>query len=169
MEWTGKVSEPQELIEIHNRLNETRMHAEELQLHRERVASVKRPMMWRDLLTTLEHNLRMYQGLHQDLQLSWRTEPDRNGIRAERMAFPCATVIARFVDNRAIHLQFAYRRSDETETIKWEECIGFKVDDLDRVQYKYKGEPLMDAVAAALIVLTPLIDARFRPPESNSE
>src|ERR1035437_9851700 len=58
-----------------------------------------------------------------------------------------------------------YRKSDETETINWEEYIGFKVDELDRVQYEYKGEPLMDAVAAALIVLTPLIDPRFRPPD----
>jgi hypothetical protein len=121
--------------------------------------------MWRDLLVRIEQHLRMYQGLHQDLQLSWRTQPDRNGITAERMAFPCASVIVRFVDQRAIHLQFAYRKSDETETINWEEYIGFKVDELDRVQYEYKGEPLMDAVAAALIVLTPLIDPRFRPPD----
>jgi hypothetical protein len=165
MEWTGKMSNPKELIDIHDRLNENRRHAGELQLHRERVASVKRPLMWRDLLVRIEQHLRMYQGLHQDLQLSWRTEPDRNEIRAERMAFPCATVIARFVDQRAIHLQFAYRRSDETETIKWEEYMGFKVDELDRVQYEHKGEPLMDAVAAALIVLTPLINPRFRPPD----
>lgn len=167
MEWPGKVSDPKELIDIHNRLNENRRHAEELQLHRERVATVKRPIMWRELLRNLEYHLRIHQAKYPDLKLSWHTDPDQNGLRAERMAFPCASVAARFADQRAIHLQFAYRRSDETETIKWEECIGFKVGELDRVQYEYKGEPLMDAVAAALIVLTPLIDPRFRPPESN--
>ncbi len=50
-----------------------------------------------------------------------------------RSDFPHVTVRADFKDEGAIELRFAYRRSDNADTVRWEDRITFRpADEFDR-------------------------------------
>lgn len=141
--------------------------SEKVELHRESVASVKRPLRWNELLHTVKHHTRMTGGIYQDLKLTLEAPPDQNSLFVQRLAFPCASVTMRFLNERLITLDFTYQSNDMAPQIKWEDSIGFTTDALGNVQYEHKGNPLLDVDAAAYVVLLPLIDPRFSPPQEN--
>lgn len=137
-----------------------------LQLHREEVGSTKRPAMWRELLDFVDQQLCLYKPMHLGVELSWNRTPNGTGFEIRRTSFPCLIVYMELLNGRAIEVAFRYRRSDEADVIEWRERIGFRVDELDRVQFEHKGEPLIDVSEAARVILVPVVKSTFKPGQS---
>ena len=145
-----------------------RERAELLQLHRERVGQVKRPVMWRELVSCVKTQINMQRAMFAGTEIEIQCEPGGQAFTIRKSNFPCVTVNCQFSDERMIQIYFSYRPTDSAETLRWEDHIDFHVDELDRVQFEHKGQRLIDASEACLIVLLPIRDPLFRPPEGAS-
>lgn len=160
-----------EKLRIVDWLEESRRHearresVQMLQLHREKVAHVKRPAMWRELLKCVRSQVNVQQALcggHPPIKVL--VDPGDQAFFIRKSDFPHVTVRCQFLDERIIELRFSYRLTDNADTAEWEDRLDFVVDELDRVQFQHKGEALIDANEACIIVLRPILDSRFRPP-----
>lgn len=139
----------------------------QLQLHREHVSSARRPALWRELKAQIATHVNLHNvmtsaspGQHIDF------EPDLAGdsLIVSRPRYPHARVEVAFVEKRLIELKYAYRKTPNADKITWEEHIAFYVDDLDRVYFEVKGNPVPETSEVMLHILRPLTDAVFVPP-----
>jgi hypothetical protein len=123
------------------------------------------PPQWKELVRHLVLHLAIYERTNSimGLRLSWELSADGNVLDIRRSSFPCLVVRVSFVETRVIHAEFRYRKNDETESIEWEETLGFRGDHVGTVQFSYKGEPLVDHVEAGNIILRPVVDPMFKP------
>lgn len=148
--------------------DDDRKRNEEIWLLRERIASVKRPILWQELITRVGQHIATYrESFPTESRLDMRLmKPNEAAFTVKRSNFPCVKLHAEFLEHRMIELVFEYRRSDSAPTLTWAEHIDFTVDDLQQIQFMYQGEALADTDEAARIVLAPILKPGFAPPES---
>ena len=128
---------------------------------------MNRPAMWREMLKCVRAQINTYIGLFPaGPEVHLEIDSGESGFFIRRPEFPHVTVRADFREERVIELCFAYRRSDNADTVRWEDRITFRpADELDRTQFEHKGDALIDATEASKVVLRPIMDPAFRPPE----
>jgi hypothetical protein len=139
----------------------------ELRLLKERVALVKRPILWHQLVTRVTHHISTYRETFPDKRVNMRLmKPREEAFTLEKASFPCLKLHAEFLDGRMIELVFEHRQSDLAPTVTWAEFIEFTIDDQDNVQFLHQGNILVDTDDAARVLLTPILMPGFTPPES---
>lgn len=153
--------------EIHHDLA-SRERSEMLQLHREAVRKVKRPAMWRELLRCVRSEINLHQQAFAGRQeIKVKVDPGDQGFSLRKSEFPSVTVRCDFLGGRLIELRFSYLRTENADKIEWEEQVDFHVDELDRVQFQHKGEILIDPRDVCKMVLLPILNTEFKPPEQG--
>ncbi len=149
------------------RQTKQRAHAEALQLHREQVAKVNRPAMWRALKREIDAQLSRYKTLYSALppaQIRYREEPSGDAFTVISPLYPYVELRAEFLEEREIEVRYQYRRTANADRIEWEQHITFPVDTSDNVYYEFKGEWIAEVDKIAKLLLTPAIDPHFSPP-----
>ena len=91
-----------------------RERAEMLQLHRERVARVNRPAMWRELMRLVGIHVAMLQS-RAGSAIDMTVDPEGQFFVIRKSNFPCVKVDCRFLDERRIEIRFSYLRTADAE------------------------------------------------------
>jgi hypothetical protein len=140
---------------------------DDIRLLKERVASVKRPILWDELVTSVARHVSTYREHLPTKQVDMRLlSPSGLSFTIRKTSFPCVTLQADFLNQLMIELVFEYRGSDLTPKLTWSERIGFTIDDQDHLQFLHGQDILVDADEAANILLEPILNPKFVPPEA---
>jgi hypothetical protein len=150
--------------EAEQRLAADRRHAEEMQLHRAKVGSVKRPIAWRKLRERIQGVIGVDRALfvaRPNVVSKMTVAADGNSFVLDRAAYPKARTRAVF-QNPLIQLQCLYQKTDDSDAVEWEDEIELQLDELDRVLLQHRGE-IISEDDTALIILAPTRDPTFTP------
>jgi hypothetical protein len=137
-------------------------HSEEMQLHRARVGSVKRPVAWNKLRARIENAINMDRVMLHALS-KMTVAPDKNSFVLDRAAYPKARTRVVF-NSFLIQLRCSYQKTDDSDPVEWEDQIELQLDELDRVLFQYRGE-IISQDDAALMITAPMRDPAFSPPK----
>jgi hypothetical protein len=152
-------------------LADNRKHAEKLQLHRERIASVKRPIKWRALRERIGGTLFAQASLAEgnpNLMITMTTPgSDSNSFILNHPAFPKARVNVSFRDELLIEAECSWQKNDGSDPTNWSEIIDFEVDERDNLHFRHKGEIVSDDDVARLL-LAPVRDPAFKPKKGGT-
>ena len=141
-------------------------HAEEMHLHRGRVGSVKRPVVWNKIRRRIQGVVTADEALfHPRLNVASKmtVAPDNNGFTLDRAAYPKARTNVVF-QSPLIQIQHSYQKTDDSDSVEWEDQIELQLDNLDRVLLQHHGE-IISEDDAALMILAPTRDPAFQPPK----
>jgi len=86
-------------------------------------------------------------------------------ICIRKLAFPRVTVLVIMPERCLIEIKFTYQRSDLADTLAWCDYLNFKVDENDNIRMLHQGNQIT-VDDAALLVMLPLKQPDFKPPES---
>src|SRR5580658_1027102 len=145
--------EMQKAIQVQQTVIANRIRAEEIQLHRALVGSVKRPIMWRDLRARIEGTLERDESMIRT-NITMRIAPDENSFTLDRSVYPKSRVHVIFQGELLIELRCSWQKTDNALPVEWDDLIELPVDDLDRVSFQHRGE-LISRDDAALLILAP--------------
>lgn len=125
---------------------------------------MKRPAVWSELVRCVGIRINE-QKVQLTTKIDFKQDANGQAFSIRKTEFPCVKVQCRFLAKKRIEIFFSYRRSDNAEILNWEEHVDFHVDELDRVQFKNRDGKLIDVKDVCLLVLLPIRDAKFEPPE----
>jgi hypothetical protein len=138
----------------------------EMRLLKERVSSVKRPILWNELIERVQSHVSTYRGEFPDKRLYMSLlNPSGMSFSIRKTSFPCVTLQTDFLDRRRVELVFTYRENDQVPTSTWADYIDFTIDEHDHVQFVHRTNILIDTDEAANIVLEPFMNPKFMLPE----
>jgi hypothetical protein len=130
---------------------------------------MKRPILWGELLARIERALadhRIFSESHPSLVIKPDVAPDGNSLILHRKGYPQVTVTVVFNDP-SIELRFSYKKTEDSEVVKWDDTIQLPLDHNDEVYFQYRGKAAT-VENVALLLLTPVRDPLFIPPIQQS-
>ena len=139
---------------------------EEIQLHRVKTGSVKRPIAWNKLRDRIQSVLNADRAffVHRPNVVSKMTvAPDKKSFVLDHAAHPKARTRVIF-QPPMIQIQNSYQKTDDSDSVEWEDWIELQLDDLDRVLLQHRGEIISDDDAAS-VILAPTRNPGFAPPK----
>jgi hypothetical protein len=92
--------------------------------------------------------------------------PDKESFVLDRPAYPKARTRVIFRPPM-IQIQNSYQKTDNSDSVEWEDWIELQLDNLDRVLLEHRGEIISDDDAAS-VILAPTRDPAFAPPKGIS-
>ena len=137
-----------------------------MQVHCGAVASVKRPIKWKELRGKISLAIVMQKEFaksNPNLRIDLIDTPDKTGFVLNHPAYPQAKVKVNFLDGQLIEISCTYKKTDDADSRHWEDRLGFHIDDRDQIHFTNKGDIISDD-DAALLILAPVRDPGFQPP-----
>src|ERR1035438_8400616 len=114
-------SEFNDAREAEQQLEANRRHAEEMQLHRAKVGSVKRPVAWRKLRERIQGVIGVDRALfvsRPNVASKMTVAPDGNGFVLDHAAYPKARTRVAF-QPPLIQIQCSYQKTDDSDSVEW--------------------------------------------------
>ncbi|MBV9499794.1 MAG: hypothetical protein JO138_10515 [Acidobacteriaceae bacterium] len=146
---------------------------EDLQLHRENVAKVKRPILWERICDRVSSVVTSHNALYATpefgltaFKIAAEINCENGHISLRKVAFPQVKVLVEMPAKRLIKIDYTYQKADLANAVSWSDCLDFKVDDRDNIHLLHQGDPINVDDAVQLIV-KPLRDPAFSPPGSS--